>query len=249
MNLKTALQSYFGLTLLALSFLSCSVYADISVDKAIVEFRPNGEYYTDIKVQNNANKKAYVSVSIKEVIKPGQPDEKREELYDPDKALLVATPSRLIIEANQSSPVRLLNLDEDHNQERIYRVLVEPASAKFKAEQDAVQVLVSYDILAIVRPEKPVTKILASRKGKNIVFYNAGNTNIFLERGKQCNPANKSQCEDILGSRLYAEASWTTDLPFESDVEFSLNDGESAPTSIFNGKDKLPDSMPKPLAD
>ena len=218
--------------------------ADISVDKAVIEFKPNGEYYTDIKIHNSAKKKAYVSVSIKEVINPGQVDEKREELDDPDKALLVATPPRLIVEANQSAPVRLLNLDEDHKQERIYRVLVEPASTRFKTGQDsAVQVIVSYDLLVIVRPEKPVINILSSRKGKTITFYNAGNTNIYLEEGKLCQPGDNKSCEKIAGNRLYTGASWTIELPFEGDIEFGLNNGETTPRKTFTGKDRLPDNI------
>ena len=228
------------LTWLLSTIFNAPAFADISVDKAVIEFTPNGEYYTDIKVYNNANKKAYVSASIKEVINPGRPDEKRVDLDDPDKALLVATPTRLVIEAKQSSPVRLLNLDEEHQKEKVYRILIEPATARIKAEQDMVQVLVSYDILVIVRPEKPLVNVLASRKGKTMTFYNAGNTNVFLENGKQCDPANQKKCDEISGVRLYAGASWATDLPYEADVEFVLNDGDSAPRKTFSGKDQLP---------
>ena len=245
MTLTTALKQFCFLILATSTVLSGnSALADISVDKAVIEFKPNGEYYTDIKVTNNADKKAYISVTVQEVIKPGQPDEKREDQEDP---LMVATPPRLSIEGKQSYPVRLLNLDEEYQQERIYRVLVEPATGRIKAEQDTVQVLISYDILVIVRPEKMKVDILASRKGKTITFYNAGTTNVFLENGKQCDPKDNKKCQEVIGTRLYAGASWSTDLPFETDVEFALNNGVSAPSKTFNGKDSLPKSIPAPL--
>ena len=124
--------------ILILSLLSTSAFANIVVDRSVIEFEPDGEYFTDISVHNSDSKKAYVSVSVFEIVDPGLPSESREPLADPDKALLLATPTRLVIEPQQTSPVRLLNLDEEQKQERVYRVLVEPVGGKFAGESDGV---------------------------------------------------------------------------------------------------------------
>ncbi|CAM3434373.1 fimbrial biogenesis chaperone [Parendozoicomonas haliclonae] len=224
-----------------LILLSWQAWAGIEVDQSIIEFEPDGEYYTDITVSNRDEKKAYVSVSVFEISNPGQPNEKREPLTDPDKAMLIATPTRLALEPNQSIPVRLLNLDEEQKEERIYRVLVEPASKRMQNEASGVRLLVGYEMLVIIRPQNPQVKVLASRSGKTMTFYNAGNTNVFMEGGKNCNPAKPSECQEVSSQRLYPKARWSTELPFAAPVEFSMNAGEeNTSKQRFDGNDKLP---------
>ena len=228
-----------------LTVLPSLVQAGISVDRSIIEFEPEGEYFTDISVFNSDPQKAYVSVSIYEVLNPGKSDEGKQSLIDPDKALLIATPSRLVLEPKQSTSVRLLNLDENQKTERIYRVLVEPVSGRLKGDVDGVKVLVSYELLVIVRPVKPNVSILAHRNGNTMTFYNNGNTSVYLESGRQCNPAKASECKDISGERLYAGASWQTELPWREGIEFTINTGgENTIKKYFEGKDTLPSDSP-----
>ncbi|WP_281647246.1 hypothetical protein [Parendozoicomonas sp. Alg238-R29] len=230
-----------------LAIMTFHALADISVDRAIIEFEPDGEYYTDINVLNGSSDKAYVGISVYEVINPGRVDESRRPLIDPDNALLIATPSRMALEGNQSNPVRLLNLDEEQKKERIYRVIVEPATGRLKGDQDMVKVLVSYELLVIVRPVKPVFSILGKREGKTLTLFNDGNSNVYLESGRQCNPAKTSECQKLEGERIYAGASWQLQLPWEGEVEFVMNtQDESTIKKIFNGKDTLPKYAPTP---
>ncbi len=234
-------------TALIAGLFSVSSWAGISVDRSVIEFEPDGEYYTDISVYNSDNKKAYVAVSVFEITNPGMPDESRQPLTDPDKALLLVTPTRLVLDPQQASPIRLLNLDEEQKQERIYRVLVEPVSGKLGGESDGVKLLIGYEMLVVIHPRKPRIEILAKRTGKSITFYNGGNTNLYLQTGEQCDPKQPKQCQEIAGIRLYAGNQWTTDLPYEAPVSFKINTGgEATITKVFDGKDILPAPAPAP---
>ncbi len=232
---------YGRLLITALAFTALSAFAGISVDRSIMEFEPDGEYFTDISVYNSEKTKAYVAVSVFEVVNPGQKNEAKQPLTDPDKALLIATPSRMVLEPGQASPVRVLNLDEDQNDERIYRILVEPVSGRLKGDVDGVKVLVSYEMLVIVRPQNPVIKVLAQRSGTNITFYNNGNTSVYLESGRQCSPNKADDCKELSGTRLYKGASWSTETTWETNIVFTMNTGgEKTITQTFDGKDTLP---------
>lgn len=231
-----------------LAMLATHLCADISVDRVIIDFEPDGEYYADVKVANGSAKKAYVGTTVYEVANPGRPNESRELLTDPDNALLIATPSRTAIEGNQSEPIRILNLDEEQKVERIYRVVIEPATGPLKGDKDMVKVLVSYELLVIVRPVKPVFRILGKREGNTLTLFNDGNSNVYLENGRQCNPAKPTECKELTGERLYAGASWQIQLPWAGDVEFVMNtQGEDIVKKVFNGKDTLPEHAPPPL--
>ena len=224
-----------------LFILSAPAMANIVVDRSVIEFEPNGEYFTDISVYNDDTKKAYVSVSVFEITNPGMANEQRQPLADPDQALLLATPTRLVLEPKQESPIRLLNLDEEQSQERIYRVLVEPVSSRTTGNSDGVRLLIGYEMLVIIHPRKPIINILASRSNKTMTFYNAGNTNVYLETGEQCHPTDKQRCSKTAGTRLYAGNYWTTELTYTTPITFTINTGgETTIRKTFDGSDSLP---------
>ena len=240
--------SYGRLFTLVLAMFATYTCADIAVDRVIIEFEADGEYYADIKVTNGSSTKAYVGTTVYEVMNPGRQNESRELLQNPDDALLIATPSRTSIEGNQSEPIRILNLDEEQKVERIYRVVVEPATGRLKGDKDMVKVLVSYELLVIVRPVKPTFQVLGKREGNTLTLFNSGNSNVYLESGRQCNPAKPAECKDLTGERLYAGATWQLELPWAGDVEFVMNTlGEEITKKVFNGQDTLPEHAPQPL--
>ena len=233
---------------IVLTMFATHLCADIAVDRVIIEFEADGEYYADVKVTNGSPTKAYVGTTVYEVVNPGRQNESRELLQNPDDALLIATPSRTSIEGNQSEPIRILNLDEEQKVERIYRVLIEPATGRLKGDKDMVKVLVSYELLVIVRPVKPAFRVLGKREGNTLTLFNDGNSNVYLESGRQCNPAKPTECQELTGERLYAGASWQLQLPWAGDVEFVMNTlGEDITRKTFNGKDTLPKHAPPPL--
>ncbi|MEM7020263.1 MAG: hypothetical protein AAF512_23340, partial [Pseudomonadota bacterium] len=100
----------------------------------------------------------------------------------------------------------------------IYRVHIMPQVGEIEAEAMAVKVVVGYDVLVIVRPPDAKPDVQVKRDGPKIEFTNHGNSNVLLNRIRQCNE-EQSDCVEIKGNRLYAGESWELELPRDKPVE------------------------------
>lgn len=219
--------------LVTIVFISGLAQAEMNLDRLQVDFRPDGKHHEDITVFNRDSKNLYVNVTVTEVINPGSKQEKRLEATDTQKISLIATPNRLIIPGGSQKAVRLVNLTETSEKERIYRVDFSPAVGQLKAKTNAIKILVAYQALVIVRPERPVAHVVAERKGKSVTFKNTGNTNVLLQSGTQCQPQKPSNCQDLKTKRLYAGNTWTLTLPFDGPLSYELDDGSKVERKTF----------------
>ena len=193
---------------LILLFITGLANANMSLDRMVVDFRPDDAHHKDIQVFNKDKNNIFVNINVVEVLKPGNSDEQRVPVKDAKKIALIATPQKLIVPANSQKAVRLVTLEDAGKTDRVFRVTFSPAVGKLKAKTSGIKLLIAYQALVIVRPNQPVAKIVAERKGKKITLRNTGNTNVMLQNGKQCNPSAKKQCEKFDTRRLYAGNTW-----------------------------------------
>jgi len=223
-------------TLICLSSINLfidEVRAEMFVDRSIVVFEKDAQPRVDVKVSNSGDENIYVQVDVLEVRNAGQVDELRTKITDPTKMKLIATPNKLIIPPNGQKLVRILNLQTANNEERIYRINVTPIVAPLEDETGQLRIVVAYQILTIIQPDSPDSVLQANRTGKSINFKNSGNTNVLLFDGRQCNPADGEQCEELTSRRLYAGNSWTLDLPFDAPVSFSVRGFDGIKSQVF----------------
>jgi P pilus assembly chaperone PapD len=207
----------------------------ISISNAIVDFTPTAARYSDIIVHNQGDETAYVKVTGEEVLAAGTPEETHRALGPKDVDLLV-TPQKMAIPPGGDKQLRLVLRVAERAKERIFRFTIAPVPADSEAPEAgmAVRVVVAYGVLVIVRPEELRPKIEAKRDGKRIEFTNAGNTNVFLETGKQCTGEAASQkCVEVTGTRLYAGQRWSQELPLAGPVEYSLRIADAYQTAVF----------------
>jgi P pilus assembly chaperone PapD len=212
---------------------STHAMAGIGISQAIVDFSNPQTQRRDIWVINDGSQRAYVAVDPAEIVHPGLPNEKRVTEPDPEKRGLLVTPSRIILEPGQRRMVRLVVLG-NRKTERIYRVKIHPVLAPLGLDEKqnapknsgvGIRILTGYDMLVIVRPLNPVAKVTARRKGGDLVFNNAGNTNALLVNGTQCNASGK-ECKHLPPMRLYAGASHTISTPYQTPVSYEVQTGE-----------------------
>lgn len=218
---------------LILVFISGLAQANMSLDRMVVDFRPDDAHHKDVQVFNKDKNNIFVNISVEEVLKPGTPQEQRVPVKDVKKIALVATPQKLIVPGNSQKAVRLVTLEDSGKTDRIFRVTFSPAVGKLKAKTSGIKLLIAYQTLVIVRPDKPVANVIAERKGKKIIFRNTGNTNVMLQNGMQCNPSAKKQCEKFDTQRLYAGNTWELTLPYDAPVTFDLDDGAKVLNRTF----------------
>jgi P pilus assembly chaperone PapD len=217
--------------LMALWFTPAS--ADMYVDRSIVVFEPGQPARQDIKVSNSEPEEIYVQVDVLEVINAGTPDETREVVTDPSKLKLLATPNKLIVPANGQKLIRIVNLQVDNKEERIYRINVTPIVPPLEEDSSQLRIVVAYQILAIIQPNDAASTLNVHRNGTIVTFVNNGNTNVLLSDGKQCDPTNPANCSDLTSRRLYANNEWQLELPYDAPVTYSIRSFDGIKTQVF----------------
>lgn len=207
--------------------------ADMYVDRSIVVFEPGQPARQDIKVSNSEPEEIYVQVDVLEVINAGTPDETREVVTDPSKLKLLATPNKLIVPANGQKLIRIVNLQVDNKEERIYRINVTPIVPPLEEDSSQLRIVVAYQILAIIQPNDAASTLNVQRNGTIVTFVNNGNTNVLLSDGKQCDPTNPANCSDLTSRRLYANNEWQLELPYDAPVTYSIRSFDGIKTQVF----------------
>lgn len=194
------------------------------IDRTIVAFLPGEASRQDVVVTNPTREPLYVQVEVFEVLAPGTEAEQRVPLKDPASMSLLATPNKLIVPAGENKVVRLVNTRQAGEAERVYRINFRPIVGKIESETTAVKVLVGYQVLALVAPQKPTHSLEASRDGKTLHLKNPGNTNILFFNGLQCPPdaSEEAQCSGLPDLRLYPGNERSIELPMDRPVDYYL---------------------------
>lgn len=211
--------------------LACLLYthatqADMSLDRSILTFEAHGSPRQDVEITNSGSNNLYLETEILRVSQPGTDAETRERVLDPDAIDLLVTPARLIVPPGARRLLRVVNLGEPADVDRIYRINVRPVVGELEADTTAVKVVIAYQLLVILRPVDPRPKLVWERNGRQITFANEGNSNVLLFNGVQCPPAGGDCVELSQAQRLYAGNSWTLELPLDAAVEFTTGIGQ-----------------------
>lgn len=189
--------------------------AQLSINKLWVEFDQDNASRTDLVVRNDSKDRYYLTVKSSEIVKPGADDESRVEIADPEKLGLLVTPNRLVLEPGASRSIRLVSLNHDLAQDRVYRVYVRPeigaiegvAAPKQNDSAIAIKVLTAYDVLVIARPRRANPQITATRSATAVTLTNNSNSNVLLSDGSLCPPkfdkTLATACDKLEAVRLF----------------------------------------------
>ena len=218
------------LTILFLPFWSLNASANnMLLDRMIVYFEPGKAPRQDIQVTNISTENLFLQTEIYKVVNPGAKNEERIRVTNPDEMKLLTTPQKSIVKPRGQRTVRLVSLETPKDKEAVYRITFRPVTGDVEATQNAIQLLVAYQALIFIRPEKPTYNVTAKSTGEGkITFTNTGNSNVILRNGEQCKGASKNaECVEITtGGRLYAGQSLTFNLPGKGKlVKFGMYDG------------------------
>ncbi len=208
--------------------------ADMSLDRSILTFDADGSPRQDVEITNTGSENLYLETEILRVSEPGTDAETRERVLDPDAIDLLVTPARLIVPPGARRLLRIVNLGEPADVDRIYRINVRPVVGELEADTTAVKVVIAYQLLVILRPPDPQPNLVWERNGRQITFTNEGNSNVLLFNGAQCPPDGGDCIELNRAQRLYAGNSWTFDLPLDAAVEFTTGIGQRNVRQRFN---------------
>ena len=198
----------------------CAARAELVLSDLIVELRPGTQARADVEVWNNSPERSFVSIEPREIIDPSLVTQSVRHEPDPERLGLLVSPARMILEPGQRKLVRIASLRADTDREHVYRVTVKPVVGGIEAADSGLKIILGYDVLVLVRPTRAAPAVTGVRKGKTLTLTNAGNVSVEIVDGRQC--ATGSSCVSLPGKRLYAGASWTTELPSEGPAEYTL---------------------------
>lgn len=204
--------------------------ASMVLDRSIVTFEAGKAPRQDVTVSNPDAETMFVEVEVLEVRHPGTDKEERIVVRNPEEIGLIATPKRLVVPAGASRIVRLVNLAGHGASERVYRVNVKPVAApeEEKAADDgkksmSIKILIAYQLLIFVDPEKSEALIEGRRDGNQLHLANKGNVNTYLYDGRQCKEGETpEQCATLQAVRLYPGNEKVLTLPRDQAIEFMV---------------------------
>jgi P pilus assembly chaperone PapD len=205
-----------------LTLTTAQAHAELVLSQVIVDMQAGKPAHDDIEVWNDSAERMYV------VAEPAQ----IQSIADPAVSGLLVTPRRMVLEPGQRRIMRLAALLPRDTSERIYRVTVKPVAGPVTAEVTALKVLLGYDVLVLVRPQRIVGEVTGTRSGSRLTFRNNSNTAQEIYDGKQCDAAGKD-CKQLPATRLYAGAQWNVDLPYDTVVEYRLTAGNGSSVRRF----------------
>lgn len=190
--------------------------ANISLDKVIVEFKPDERPLDNINVTNDGNQPVRISVKTVEDKNPGQSTETESDA-SPDK--IVVAPKSFELAAGEKRTVRIVMRQYPADLEAIYRVRFIPDQVSYEknvvtanATNIRVGVIVSMGALITVTPKNPHPDLQFKRDGKIIHFVNAGNVTAQLQRDDFCTD-DKKTCASLPGQRIYPGMKWDMNVP------------------------------------
>jgi hypothetical protein len=250
-------------TLMLLSFSSQIFASVISVDTPIINFDKNENGSRNITVKNHSNFTGYVKVDLYEILNAGTKDEEifiykqidREspegkyeiekyknrniQIKSPENSDLYFSPSKIILEKSgshlDSQTIRVVNVNKELKDERIYRLRVYPVIDGFgkKNKKMGIKILMGYESLVLIQSNNPKLNYSYKIIDKKMIIKNEGNDNIKFESGEHCNDSKK--CELLAPFRLYNNTSEEISLPFSNGVvKFLLIFGNKKETITFN---------------
>lgn len=211
--------------------LSSSLHAQLAIDRIIVDFLPDSNITEDVLLINESDSETlFIDVDILQVSEPGTEKEQRLVVDDPSKIGLIATPAKVILPPGSRRNVRLVNMLDERDSESIFRVNFSPVAAETDRNENEIRLMLGYQALVIVRPDNPVIDLDSQRKDGEITLANNGNTNVFLERVRQCTDSELTECVPLGDRRLYPGNNASIELNGEGTVVFDVYDGKSRVT-------------------
>ncbi|MFK7732407.1 MAG: fimbria/pilus periplasmic chaperone [Pseudomonadales bacterium] len=219
---------------------STPIFADMRVDRAIVFFEPDAPPRQDVEVSNLSDQTLFLKVEVLEVSNAGTDQEQRRLVTDLESIGFIASPANSVIPPKGRRNIRLLNLREPGDDERIYRVTFKPVLPELTAQTNAIKLLVAYQSLIIIRPKNVDIDVASETNTDGLRLSNNGNANVFLQNGRACHTASK-ECVDLPSKRLYAGNSWTVNSGAsegklnseEYEISYVLNSGKNQISKTF----------------
>lgn len=205
--------------------------ATMQLERNIIHFLPGQPPRIDLQVTNPDEETLYVEVEVLQVRNPGTEGETRTLVKDARLVDFLVTPNKFVVAPGSRKLVRFVNTGGHSDEERIFRINLKPVSPPMEATQHAIRLVVGYQVLAVIAPERPKADLVINRDGNLLIVENYGNSNVLFRNGVQCETEmdlvarTEDRCRGLDARRVYPGNVWTLELPYDTPVEFTLSEG------------------------
>jgi hypothetical protein len=183
------------LALASLAFTSTVQAEKIVLSKNLLNFDSSTKQTFDV-INLTPDKDAYFNVVLNEVLEPSKIAKSPLAIVeDPISSGLLVSPSRSVIKAGEGrKSISVLNLNQNLEKERVYRIDVNPVISGLKPVSKAqVKVLVGYDVLVHLQPADAKIEYKKGKEGDRLTLTNIGNAHFIATNGKAC-VDNSNEC-------------------------------------------------------
>jgi P pilus assembly chaperone PapD len=207
--MKNNCKALFFLAALLLPF---SARAEFSLSSMVIDFAGGAPRQQDIELHSSDADTLYLDTEVFEIKNPGTPQEERVKLDKPEEAGLIVSPRRTVLQPGANKNMRFIVVNTPKDTDKIFRVTVKPLVSGISARSKvALKVMIGYDAMVVVRPEKTTVDLTGQRNGTQLTLTNKGNTSMLLQNGSQC--LSTADCKPLDVVRVYAGQTWSTTLP------------------------------------
>jgi len=237
-----------------LVFGSPLVWAQISVNDAILHIKAGKRPITNVVVHNNSDAVVYVVSQAQIVLNPGAEGEEQREMADN----LLLSPKKFSLGPQGERTVRILLKKMPIEREEVYRVAFVPQDRRFDKEAEDTQgsyvgsaaqlrIMTGMGVLLFVDPLKPKVDVSWRREGKEVIFKNDGNMHASLITPAACvkgEGAREETCTSLRGGRLYSGREIRLEVPENAVLKLGIRNGSteeirSLTVPIGNGQAKV----------
>ena len=176
---------------MSIFFLVCSVNirADnkLEISTKILDF-PNDKRNNHFTIRNYGDENAEIEISIKSI------ETKNHKVVYSSRKDLILYPQKFTLEPGHYRDIKVIKKVQNKDHDQIFLINILNNAFQHPQATDTTKDLVDNDLyfdthnslLVIIRPNKIVGKIEATKINDEIIINNIGNTTIRLEKIKQC---------------------------------------------------------------
>jgi len=201
-----------ALVVAALSVFAPAAYAQLLINEPVIDMRSD-ERLRAVEFRNTGDTAVRVSLDLEHVVSPATSNPYNEYTVPADQNGVIVTPQVLVIPSQGTAQATVQRSLKDLDTDEVYRLKVKPIR-----EPSSSPIVLNYDLLLLVRPQKASASISLKRTASGIALINRGNSNALMSSMQLCD-LSIDDCQALSTQRLYANERWTVPVPEHFDVD------------------------------
>jgi len=192
--------------------LAAPAHAQLRISESVIEMHAS-DSLRQVDFHNDGEQAVHVTLELQRVVSPATSNPFNEHTIPADADVLTITPSLLHIPAKQSVKALVRRAVTQLDTDEVYRLQVKPMR-----KPNASPIVLNYDMLLLVRPNKASPSVFLKRTPSGLSLVNVGNSNALMSSMQLCDQSIDA-CEALSAQRLYAKQRWSIPVPEHFNVD------------------------------